>query len=293
MTDILRVEEEKKVEMTPERKALAKIGAETFQILEDKKYKSQNGASVSIKSSLKKAVDGTILYRPGELLNLNKVSNTGDALPEIEVTDETTSAAGKRLSESFNDVVVLNFASAKNPGGGFLSGAKAQEEDLARKSGLYSCLIEQETYYTANKRCKSCLYTDHLIYSPRVPFFRDENFALLDTPYELSIITSPAPNAGEELQKNPKTEDKIQAVVESRSRDILFAAKTNNHHNLVLGAWGCGIFRNDPKVVAQAFLRHLKHKWFLGAFDHVVFAIYDPYPEKTLSKVFREVFKQV
>jgi uncharacterized protein (TIGR02452 family) len=42
----------------------------------------------------------------------------------------------------------------------------------------------------------------------------------------------------------------------------------------VLGAWGCGVFRNDPEAVAEAFKSHLLSPRFMGAFDRVVFAIY-------------------
>lgn len=280
---------EKEVSIASERQALAKVGAETLQILEDFKYQSSLGQKISIKSPLKKAIKNTILYSPGDLLNLNKPTNSQNTFPVIEITNETTSAAGKRLIENNKDVVVLNFASAKTPGGGFLNGARAQEEDLTRKSGLFACLKSQPKYYLANKKCNSCLYTDYLIYSPNVPFFRDENLSLLDEPYLLSVITSPAPNVGAQLQREANIDKKIQTVVESRSRDILFAAKQHHHRNLVLGAWGCGIFRNDPKLVAQAFLKNLKHVWFSGSFDHIVFAIYEFSTEKILTKVFQEV----
>ena len=92
-------------------------------------------------------------------------------------------------------VVALNFASAKNPGGGFLGGAKAQEEDLARSSALYACMRDQRAYYDANRHEPSLLYTDHMIYSPDVPFFRDDRLRFLEDPFLLSILTAPAPNA--------------------------------------------------------------------------------------------------
>ena len=103
------------------------------------------------------------------------------AAPACEVSAETTGAAALRLrGEGGERVLALNFASAKNAGGGFINGAKAQEEDLARASALYPCLIGQRGYYEANRRCGSMIYTDHLIYSPDVPFFRDDGWALLE-----------------------------------------------------------------------------------------------------------------
>ena len=102
------------------------------------------------------------------------LSSKSSQLPTIEVTAETTQHAARRLveSESVADLVLLNFASARNAGGGFINGAKAQEEDLCRCSGLYQCLISQRGYYDANRKQESALYTDHLIYSPNVPWFR-------------------------------------------------------------------------------------------------------------------------
>lgn len=281
---------------TTNKKDLVKIDTETLRIIEDKQYRSFSGNLVSLNDSLDFAISNTILYSPGDLVEANDIikqesPQIKNKSFDIEITDETTSAAGERLSNIDDNVVILNFASAKNPGGGFLHGARAQEEDLTRKSGLYACLKPQSAYYTANKKSRSCLYTDHLIYSPKVPFFRDDNLALVDEPYLLSVITSPAPNAGEELQKNPKSSPQILEVLDRRAKDILLAAKINNHRTLVLGAWGCGVFRNNPIHVSKVFLKHLEHDDFNGCFDTVVFAIYDLYPEKTLSKVFKETFK--
>lgn len=271
------------------RSALAKIDAETLQILNNNGYKNILGNYVDLSNSLKHTVSNTKIYYPCDLSKID-IQNTLQNVPFfIEITEETTSAAGRRLATNLDKVAVLNFASAKNPGGGFLNGAKAQEEDLTRKSCLYACLNPQRDYYIANKKCKSFLYTDHLIYSPDVPFIRDENLNLLTEPYLLSVITSPAPNAGEELQKNPKSNDKIRQVLENRAKDVLLTAKLNNHRKLVLGAWGCGIFRNDPKMVAEVFLKHFKNQFFANCFDHVVFAIYEFSYEKILLKTFKEI----
>jgi uncharacterized protein (TIGR02452 family) len=178
-------------------------------------------------------------------------------------------------SERVERVVALNFASAKNPGGGFLGGAKAQEEDLARCSALYPCLRGQRGYYDANRAAPSLLYTDHVIYSPDVPFFRDERLRLLDEPFLLSIITAPAPNAGEVLARDPALGGEIRRVLDARARKVLAVAAAERHRCLVLGAWGCGVFRNDAVEVAAAFAGALDDERLRGAFERVVFAVYD------------------
>src|SRR4029077_4484905 len=103
---------------------------------------------------------------------------------KIRATNGTTLAAARQLHEQYGPerIALLNFASARNPGGGFLSGSQAQEESLARASGLYASLSRMTDYYGANRRSKSALYTDHMVYSPLVPVFRDDDDRLLDEP---------------------------------------------------------------------------------------------------------------
>ena len=123
----------------------------------------------------------------------SRVTPPTDRGGAIALTDETTLAAIARLGEP---VAVLNFASAKNPGGGFLGGAQAQEETLARSSALYPCLCAQMAYYERNRACGSAMYLDLALWSPDVPFFRDDGGGWLDAPIHASVITCPAPNAG-------------------------------------------------------------------------------------------------
>jgi uncharacterized protein (TIGR02452 family) len=169
---------------------------------------------------------------------------------------------------------LLSFASARNPGGGFINGAKAQEEDLARCSGIYPCLLTQPAYYDTNCEGESLLYSDHIIYSPHVPWFRVRNRELLDDVFLASVITAPAPNAGQALRRDPDCGAAIAATLDRRAGKILAIARDRGHRSLLLGAWGCGVFCNDPHLVADVFGRWLAHPSFLGCFDRVVFAIY-------------------
>ncbi|WP_437521795.1 TIGR02452 family protein [Sorangium sp. So ce726] len=270
---------------------LTSIAAETVQIASRGEYTARSGATVRIRDRVLAAVKGTVLYRPGSL-DAWEPKERLDSPATIQVTGETTGAAGRRLIEQEGEarVMALNFASAKNPGGGFLRGAKAQEEDLARCSALYASLVEQREYYDENRACGSFLYTDHIIYSPDVPFFRDEQHALLDRPFALSIITAPAPNAGEAFQRDDATDQEIRAALERRADMVLAAAGAHGHRCLVLGAWGCGVFRNDPRVVADVFARCLESPRFRGAFSRVVFAVYDRGDDRPNYRAFQERF---
>ncbi len=255
--------------------SLRGIGRKTLDVIERGHYLAPSGQRVELVASVERAVQGTVLYRPGEFSGL-----AVDPVPvppsgvRIEVTAEKAGAAARRLVEAgASHVGALNFASAKNPGGGFLGEAKAQEEDLARCSALYPCLLTQRDYYDANRADRSPLYTDHLIYSPDVPFIRDESLAFLEQPFPVSILTAPAPNAGVALSRDPGVKERLRAVLQVRALNVLRVAAHHGHRTLVLGAWGCGVFRNDPVEVAEAFALALAA--FPGAFTQVVFAVYE------------------
>jgi uncharacterized protein (TIGR02452 family) len=280
--------------------SLSGVAKETLKIVENCGYQSPGGARVELGEELTAAIAGTRLYRPADsdqLLSRPAAAVSADvargapARPRLEVTDESTAAAARRLvhEEGERHVVALNYASARNPGGGFLGGAKAQEEDLARCSALYSCLITQPDYYAINRAESSLLYTDHIIYSPDVPFFRDDRLDLLERPFLVSIITAPAPNAGE-VQRKGDDIAHLDATLHRRAAKVLAVAEDRGHRTLVLGAWGCGVFRNDPARVAAVFAEWLTSPRFKGAFDRVVFGVYDKSRERATLDAFRRQF---
>lgn len=269
--------------------SLKGIAQETLEVIERGEYVAPSGRRVSLQASVERAVQGTVLYRPGDY-GRPALSETSAGRPRLEVTAEKTGEACRRLveEEGVSRVAALNFASAKNPGGGFLGGAKAQEEDLARCSALYPCLLTQREYYDVNRAEHSALYTDHLIYSPDVPFFRDEGLAFLEQPFHVSIITAPAPNAGAARKNSPQLVPRVPGVLRDRALKVLQVAAGQGHRTLVLGAWGCGAFRNDPRDAADAF------SWALdslpGAFDRVVFAVWERGGDGPNLREFRERF---
>src|SRR5437899_531123 len=169
--------------MFEERKATNPEARQILRILDEGSYEGPSGRWVSLKDEQSAAERGTVRYTPEALDKLRGVESAGEGLPMLEVLHATTQEAAQRLAGNGN-VVLLNFASARNPGGGFLGGARAQEEELCRCSGLYRGLITQPAYYAANRDQQSLLYTDHLIYSPNVPFIRTGTHApLLAAPF--------------------------------------------------------------------------------------------------------------
>ena len=123
-------------------------------------------------------------------------------------------------------------------------------------------------YYAANWATRGGLYTDHLIYSPDVRCFRADDNALLDAVVPLSFITAPAPNRGA-LGENLSD---LEPTFRRRIGHVLAVAAEQRHETLVLGAWGCGVFRNDPAAVAGYFADALAGP-FAGVFREVVFAV--------------------
>ncbi len=233
--------------------SLKAVAQETLKIVESGKLITSTGVAIDFSVEQQTAETGTALYTPQQLAELleRSPSPVQNRSTVIEVTNETTQVAAHRIvhQSGCKDLVLLNYASARNPGGGFINGAKAQEEDLTRCSGLYPCLLRQPDYYEANRNNPSLLYTDRIIYSPQVPWFRTRSRNLLDYFFLASVITAPAPNAGQVLRRDPQAHSEIETALRRRAGYVLTVARDRGHRSLLLGGWGCGVFRNDPQLV--------------------------------------------
>ena len=263
------------------RELAVRLGEEAVAISKAGKYVGQAGhvdISAQVLTSLKK----TTFYAAE---HAHAPASKGSHSTRIEVTNETTLSAHQRHLAKGNNVVSLNFASATHPGGGFLSGARAQEEYLCRSSALYLTLKDWPMY--GYHRAKGgCLYSDAMIYSPDVPVFRDDEHDLLPSPYHASFITSAAPLA---KLASPAESAQLPKVLRERIAKILSVAQAHGHDSLILGAWGCGAFGNDGHQVAELFHRALTVD-FAGAFKEVTFAIVDTSPEQRFIGPFAQRF---
>jgi uncharacterized protein (TIGR02452 family) len=278
----------------PRRAHLAEIARETLDLLDQGNYVSPGGARVTIGPLLQQARAGTIHYTPEDFADVHRrrdelLRDLPRTTTTFEVVNCTTLAAARSLvCSSDRGVLALNFASAKHPGGGFRSGSQAQEESLARSSGLYACIAPMRLMYETNKGCATALYTDHMIYSPAVPVIRDDEGNLLAEPYPVSFLTAPAVNVGA-LKRNETS--RIAVTMLARMEKLLSVAVVHGHATLILGAWGCGVFRNDPLQVAGWFRHHLMdNPTFAGVFEHVLFAILDWSPERRFIEPFEKQF---
>lgn len=257
---------------------LREVARVTVEIAGAGRYRAPSGHAVAI--DVESAVAGTRLYDPSEAL-----PRFEPVAPLVEVTYESTLVAARRVAGE--NAAALVFASAKNPGGGFLGGAKAQEEDIARSSALYPCLLTASPFYAYHREQRDLRYTDAVIYSPAVPVFRDDKGRLLDEPFTTSFLTAAAPNAGYIARNQPADTGEIPRVLRRRAKRVLRVAAAHGHRTLVLGAWGCGVFRNDPHEVAEAFAEALRE---VGQFERVIFAIRDDRPGTPAYRAFESVF---
>ena len=269
---------------------LRAVARDTVAITERGGYRDARGAEIRL--DVAPAVTGTTLYLPDDPLpevpsvappaagapgpaTATATGASGGGPTAIEVTGESTLAAARRLvaeGQNDGDVAALVFASARNAGGGFLNGAQAQEESIARSSALYPCLRAAGEFYAHHRARTELTYSDRVIYSPRVPVFRDDKGDLLARPYPVTFLTAAAPNLAAIRQNQPEAAAEVPAILRRRAARILAVAAAHGHRRLVLGAWGCGVFGNDPAVVAGAFAEALRDI----PFDQVVFAVLGP-----------------
>ena len=178
--------------------------------------------------------------------------------------------------------MVLNFASPTVPGGGFLAGERAQEEYHCRSSALFACQVGGPMY-AFHAQQANALRSDAMIYSPDVPVFRDDEHRKLEEPFRVAFISAAACDARDVA---PLDQPKIAGAMGARIVKVLATAQANGHDALVLGAWGCGNFANDPGLIAELF-RQALHGPFRGAFRHVIFAIVETDPAQPCLHQFR------
>ncbi len=246
------------------KSGLRVIAQETVEITRRGSY-AVGGREVEIGGAVAAAVAGTVLHLPDE--PLAEAVPAGSAL--VEVTGESTLEAARRLGDG---VACLVFASARNPGGGFLNGAQAQEEAIARSSALHACLESVPAFYAHHRACPDLVYSDRVIHAPGVPVFRSDDGGLLARPHRASFLAAAAPNRGAVLANQPERVADVRPALLRRAERVLRVAAHHGHRRLVLGAWGCGVFRNEPGEVAEAFAAALAAA---PAFEHVVFAVLD------------------
>ena len=164
----------------------------------------------------------------------------------------------------------------------------AQEESLAASSCLYQTQLAHEEYYVKNRAFRSMMYTDHAVWSPDVVFFRDGSFRLMEKPVRASVLTLPAVNMGQVMLKGEDVAEAEKVMRRRMGLSLAIFAEQGCEH-LILGAYGCGVFRNDPGQIA-GWWKELLEGDFAGIFRTVVIAVLDRSAGGACIGAFRKVF---
>lgn len=262
------------------RGAAAELGRTAVEAAEQGYYRTRSGGTVGWRPLVERACDSKVSLAPDAELPRKAMPSFPQT--QVQVANETTLVAARHLVDVGHRPLALNFANGVHPGGGFLHGALAQEEALCRSSALYATLVGDRMYAHHRARPQPDS-TDWAIYSPQVPVFRLDDGTELDQPWLLDFLTCAAPVAstiGQPL---------AGYLLSRRIHRVLAIAQAFGHTTLVLGAWGCGAFANDPRRTARDFRDALEGP-FAGTFSQVVFAVTDWSPERRFLGAFRDVF---
>ncbi len=257
--------------MRTKRDTLRAVAEQNAEIIELGMYEAPDGRLVDISNELETARQRTSLISAP--FDQGRVSSSTKT--RVSFGDETTVSALHRLhAAGYKKIAVLNFASATSPGGGYLRGGSAQEEALCRATLLYDVLRLQPEFYEKNKAQADAVYLDALILSRSVPVIRDNWGQLISAPFVCDVLTCPAPNRAALIVKGADKGAlaRCDTALASRIQLILDVAASLEPDVTILGAWGCGVFGNDPIEVAKLFREGLRAQPQLS---HVHFAIPD------------------
>lgn len=236
---------------------------------------------------------------PTPELNIYKKAN-------VVVSKKRTYEAAKAYKG--NHVAVHNFASATNPGGGGVNGAGAQEECLCRCSNLYFCLNTPDMwgmFYTPHRAAHDPIHNDDIIYTPDIVVFKTDTdrpeLMERDDWYIVDVITCAAPNlretpsnrynSGDGTRAVTLSDRELQVIHEKRLRRILDSAVMNHADTVILGAFGCGAFCNEPQVVATAAANVVRD--YMYAFKNIEFAVYCRPSDDSNYRVFNSVLSSL
>lgn len=257
------------------------IKAENIKVFNDtlKQISSDATLGKSVTASISDAkiyLDTDMAANPFDIGKLTKI---GPAV--VKVTKNSSFNAARAYG---GKVAVLNFASATNPGGGVTKGSNAQEESLCRCSTLYPVLTDQSfhnKFYQYHREHGNALHNNDIIYTPNIYVIKSDSYTNLFRPSVVNVITCAAPNLREtpanaynhERGERPHISDaSLMRLHEDRARCILRVAAENGNETVILGAFGCGAFRNKPEIVAKAYKNVLPE--FIDYFKTIEFAVF-------------------
>lgn len=250
------------------------------------------------KSDIEQAVRSSIIYDENHFGAYDpftgfRHANALERFSNVHVLPMTTVEAIFSVGNLFGcgKIAVLNFASFKNPGGKFLEGSMAQEESLCHASFLYNVLSRFDTKFYSNNRkyTNRSMYVNRAIYSPKITFFYTDNDFQTHLA-DADVITCAAPNytAGSKYCGVTDTENTV--ALYNRCRFVLDIAIENDVDTLILGAYGCGVFGQNPYMVANVFRVLFREYEYENKFSRIIFAIPNTGHGKSNFIAFNNVF---
>lgn len=262
---------------------------------EDLKSCFQDTIAFSKSEKLKTATEGAIqsskIYKEGFTAQKKSTLYPNECFIEVEATT-TFEAAKKNIN--LGKVVVLNFANPHYPGGGVQNGAMAQEECLCRSSNLYLCISNQnvfDDYYLYNRNIGNKFFSDRLIYTKDVTVFKDDStvpkMMSEDEWFNVDVITCAAPYIANRRYTNKAA---LKQLFKGRIKNIFESAIDNDVDVIILGAFGCGAFKNPPELVAKAFHEVIDENDYSKYFKKIVFAIKCNYAKRNNYDIFFDEF---
>ena len=272
------------------------------EIFGDTKYRYQNNKKLA--SNINDSIKEQKLILEGDVVNTEPKDNGAG---KVIVSPKRTLEASESYAKQGKNVCILNFASATNPGGGVTRGSSAQEEAICRCSTLYPCLDYRnmwENFYIPHRNAQNPLYNNDCIFTPNGTVFKsDTNFPELlpETKWwNVNVITCAAPNlrnvpsnrmnpfAG--TKKANISQEELRELLRKRIERVFEVAMANEAEVLILGAWGCGAFRNPPKLVAEIFGEFTEK--YRNCFDTIEYAVFHTEYEKTNYEAFKQEMKR-
>ncbi|MCR5839364.1 MAG: TIGR02452 family protein [Kiritimatiellae bacterium] len=252
------------------------IFAETIRICQAGYYAAPSGAVVRL-PAIRDVLKASVFYQnPPEVDGVPTIGTTVCDAVNGDCIDVT-----RKLVEDGYKPIMLNMANRHTPGGGVINGARAQEESLFRQSNLCVSLYQFDEYHAGllglplgNGRYPMDRDTGG-IYSGRVTFFRTSSRngdALVETPFECAVVSVAAINRPD-LTPDGLLVDWAVAATKKKIRTMLRIGLLHGHDAIVLGAWGCGAFRNPPEHMAQLFHEVLRETEFADKYRVVRFAV--------------------
>ena len=270
-------------EIAKRKRQNAKIFEDTTKIIKAGFYTAPSGKQINLE--METMISGAVCYKE-ELPAQKPVAVEGKTKIMVEGND--CLVAAQRLAENGYNPILLNFASGGHPGGGVESGARAQEETICRRSTLTRSIFSFSDNYSRKygyeHRTGNNYPLDNLdfsaIYSPAVTVFREgKECTLMENPYQVAVITCAALNLNGryslKLTPEGKMPERAKEIMRNKIRTIFRIALLHGHDSMILGAFGCGAYRNPPEEVAAIFRQILEEEEFRNSFRLVTFSIID------------------